>query len=73
MNYSVSLGAIFQKDSRCSFLVWAPLADTIDVHLAAPQERRLPLLKGDRGYFHGTFEEVEPGNLYYYTIKLHTG
>ena len=64
MNASVNLGATLQEDSRGEFLVWAPMADTVDVEMVAPRERRLALAKEERGYFHGIFEGVESGTLY---------
>jgi maltooligosyltrehalose trehalohydrolase len=68
VNTSVNLGATLQEDSRGEFLVWAPTADTVDVQIVAPRERRLALAKEERGYFHGIFDEVEPGTLYFFTI-----
>jgi maltooligosyltrehalose trehalohydrolase len=68
VNASVNLGATLQEDSRGEFLVWAPTADTVDVQIVAPRERRLALAKEERGYFHGIFDEVEPGTLYFFTI-----
>ncbi len=62
------LGATLKEDSRCEFLVWAPAAKTVQVHIVAPQERRLPLVKEDRGYFHGIFKGVGPRTLYFYVI-----
>ena len=68
MNASVNLGATLQEDSRGEFLVWVPTADTVDVQIVAPRERRLALAKEDRGYFHGIFEGVESGTLYFFAI-----
>ena len=68
MNASVNLGATLQEDSRGEFLVWAPMADTVDVEMVAPRERRLALAKEERGYFHGIFEGVESGTLYFFVI-----
>ncbi len=68
MNASANLGATLHEDSRGEFLVWSPTADTVDVQIVAPRERRLALAKEDRGYFHGIFEGLEPGTLYFFMI-----
>ena len=65
---TVKLGATLIGDSRCEFLVWAPLADAVDVQTVAPRERRLALVKEDRGYFGGIFEGVGSGTLYFYVM-----
>ena len=48
---SDTLGAIPMADGRCSFRVWAPRAETLEVHLVSPRERLLPLTKGERRLF----------------------
>jgi maltooligosyltrehalose trehalohydrolase len=67
----VSLGATYLGEGRCRFLVWAPLAEKLDVHLISPTERLIPLARDDRGYFHGVVEGVEPGALYLYRLDGH--
>lgn len=56
------------EDSRCGFLVWAPLAGAVDVRILSPQELLLPLTKDDRGYFYGAFGGINPGTLYFYAL-----
>ena len=65
---TVKLGATLIGDSRGEFLVWAPLADAVDVQTVAPRERRLALVKEDRGYFGGIFEGVGSGTLYFFVM-----
>jgi maltooligosyltrehalose trehalohydrolase len=65
---TMKLGATLVEDSRCEFLVWAPLADAVDVQIVLPRELSLPLTKGDMGYFNGTFEGVKAGTLYFYAL-----
>jgi len=71
LNTPAGLGATLHADSRCEFLVWAPMAKRVDLLIVAPEERRLPLSRVDRGYFHGVVEGVEPGALYFYVIDNH--
>jgi len=63
-----TLGSSYLGQGRTHFLVWAPRADKVEVHLVAPQERLLLLEKGARGYFAATFEGVEPGSLYFFRL-----
>ena len=65
----VSLGATYLGDGRCRFLVWAPLADRLEVRFVSPQKTLLPLQKGERGYFSCGAEGVEPGCLYFYRLN----
>ncbi|MFW6122778.1 MAG: malto-oligosyltrehalose trehalohydrolase [Thermodesulfobacteriota bacterium] len=66
-----TLGASSLGDGRTHFLVWAPRAERVDVHLVAPRERVLPLEKGARGYFAATLEGVEPGSRYFFRLDGH--
>ena len=65
----VTLGATYLEAGQCRFLVWAPHADGVEVHIVSPQERVLPLQKGDLGYHHALIEDVEPGSLYFYRLN----
>ncbi|OGO24501.1 MAG: malto-oligosyltrehalose trehalohydrolase [Chloroflexi bacterium RBG_16_50_9] len=61
------LGATF-KDGVCRFLVWAPLAEKVEAHIIAPEERLLPLAGKAYGYHSAVLEEVAPGSLYFYRL-----
>lgn len=61
-------GAVYLGDGRCRFLVWAPLAGQVNVHIVSPRERTLNLNPQKRGYHHGVFEGIEPGSLYFYLL-----
>jgi maltooligosyltrehalose trehalohydrolase len=50
-------------------LVWAPLAEQVEVALISPREALLPLHKDERGYFSGVVAGVEPGSLYFYRLN----
>ncbi len=71
MRLSKRLGAVYLGDNRCTFRVWAPTVNTIEVHLLAPEERLLPLTKaGDT--FSGLFDHIPPGGLYLYRLNGET-
>ena len=65
---SVNLGAIYLGDSRCRFLVWAPLAEQVEVHLVSPRDELVPLERGERGYFSGVVAGITPGCRYFYRL-----
>ncbi len=64
----LSSGARCLGEGLCEFLVWAPLAGSVEVHLIEPRESFIPLTKGETGYHHGRTEGVEPGSLYFYRL-----
>ena len=65
---SINLGAIPLSDGFCSFRVWVPRAESVAVHLIAPEVRLVALQKGEAGYFHGVVEAVAPGAHYFYRL-----
>ena len=68
MTDGVRLGASFLGNDRCRFLVYAPLADTVEVRILSPREQVRPLSRDERGYHQGVLEEVAPGSLYVYRL-----
>jgi maltooligosyltrehalose trehalohydrolase len=66
---SVGLGATYLGHGRCQFLVWAPLAERVDVHHVSPRDGLLPLQRGEKGYFHAVVEGLEPGCRYFYRLN----
>jgi maltooligosyltrehalose trehalohydrolase len=64
-----NLGARFLAENACSFLVWAPHANQVDVCLGDPPERAIPMQPVGCGYFHTVAEGVSPGALYRYRLN----
>ncbi|KPK47013.1 MAG: malto-oligosyltrehalose trehalohydrolase [Dehalococcoidia bacterium SM23_28_2] len=62
------MGASFLGNGLSLFVVWAPLAPKVDVHLLAPCERLVPMESEERGYHHAAVDGVEPGSLYLYRL-----
>lgn len=62
------LGATYLGDGLCRFEVWAPFAQKVDVHILEPQERWVPLERGERGYHQALAGGVEPGTFYMYRL-----
>ena len=68
MRARTSLGADYLENGGCQFSVWAPLAEKVEVHITAPQERFVPLQRDSLGYHRAVIEEVRPGSLYLYRL-----
>ena len=60
------LGAHYRGDQHCVFTLWAPLLKQAAVHLIAPADRLIPMIRDERGYWHATVTGIEPGALYFY-------
>jgi len=62
------LGAAYLGDGTTRFLVWAPSARSVDVHLVAPQPRLAAMAPRDRGYYECVVPGVAPGARYLYRL-----
>jgi maltooligosyltrehalose trehalohydrolase len=67
-----SLGAVWSPEGACGFLLWAPKAERVDVHLVHPGDRVIAMRPLDGGYFTADVEEVSPGALYLYCLDGQT-
>jgi maltooligosyltrehalose trehalohydrolase len=63
------LGALYLGEERCSFRVWAPRAQQVEVRIVAPDQRIIPLRRGERGYHQAVAESVGPGAHYFYRLE----
>jgi maltooligosyltrehalose trehalohydrolase len=62
------LGATPLAGARTHFVVWAPFAQSVAVHLVAPRDRVEPLQAQEDGYHAGTLAGVGPGARYRYRL-----
>ena len=51
-NANLPLGATYSSHGNCDFLVWAPRAKNVDVHILGAEDRFCPMSFLPRGYFH---------------------
>jgi maltooligosyltrehalose trehalohydrolase len=63
------LGATPLEDGQTCFLVWVPYAQSVAVHLVAPNDRLEPLQPLANGYYGGTIADVGPGARYFYRLN----
>ncbi|MFC1937816.1 malto-oligosyltrehalose trehalohydrolase, partial [Chloroflexota bacterium] len=68
MNTQGNLGAAYLGDDQCQFIVWAPLAQRIEVHIVSPEELIIPLQRDSQGYHRVVTGGVKPGSLYFYRL-----
>jgi len=62
------LGARVLGGNRCEFRVWAPHRDRIDVHIVAPRDHRVALLKMADGHHEGIVDDCGEGSRYLYVL-----
>jgi maltooligosyltrehalose trehalohydrolase len=62
------VGAVFQKNNKCHFCVWAPSAETVELIIKDKKEP-YPLSRDEEGYWSGIISEIPPGTLYKYKLN----
>jgi maltooligosyltrehalose trehalohydrolase len=68
MSTGNTLGATYLGNDETRFLVWAPFAEQVKVHVMTPVEQTLPLEKNEQGYFGTVAGGVSAGSLYFYRL-----
>jgi len=68
-SYHLTLGAHPLDGGRCQFLVWAPHAENVEVHIISPREKMAPLDRSGNGYHGGVVEDAGPGALYRFRLN----
>src|SRR5258707_14527129 len=66
------LGAVWSPGGTCNFLVCAPRAGKVDVHVVHPGDRTISMQPSGEGYFSVALEEIAPGALYLYCLDGQT-
>ncbi len=52
----------------CSFTVWAPFCEKVQLHILEPVDRLVPMSRDDEGYWVARVEGVSHGDLYRYRL-----
>ncbi len=68
LNFASPPGATYLGDGRCHFQLWAPLMRSVELRLL-DDGRSLPLERDERGYWHVTATDVQPGARYNYFVE----
>lgn len=64
----MKIGADCEPDGSCTFIVWAPEKERVELRLLEPAEALIPLNKERQGYWRLTLENVPSGSLYTYRL-----
>ncbi len=62
------IGSTFLGDDACHFRVWAPQAQTVEIHLVAPKNRFVRMDSQPEGYFEATVNGIPAGCDYFYRL-----
>ncbi len=68
LNTYIPIGPALAKNGQCTFTVWAPECNTVQVVLEASPQLPWPMEKGEGGYWTVTLDKVTPGMLYWYQL-----
>lgn len=63
-----SLGATLTRSGACEFLVWAPVAQAVELQIESPERKSQPMSRDAEGYFRCSAEKVAPGCRYFYNL-----
>ncbi|MGF1491719.1 MAG: malto-oligosyltrehalose trehalohydrolase [Microcoleaceae cyanobacterium] len=64
----MKVGAIYQGEGRCEFVVWAPLKKQVSVQIFTPTERTIPLELDPSGHWRAVATDIQPGTRYSYQL-----
>jgi len=62
------LGATRLRSGEWQFVLWAPHAKHVSVHILGPKERSVDMEPGDRGYRFAVIDSLEPSTRYFYRL-----
>lgn len=68
MRLKIDLGAIYLGNNRCSFRVWAPFIEKVEVRLTSPRKEVFSLQRNNGGYHSGVVDGVSPGARYFFRL-----
>ena len=63
------LGATLIGQEQACFVVWAPRAASLDLHLSSLEERVIEIAPDGQGYFRGIVDRVPAGSRYRYRLN----
>ncbi|MBM0742887.1 malto-oligosyltrehalose trehalohydrolase [Phormidium sp. CLA17] len=63
------VGAFYLGNSRCKFVVWAPLLKQVSVKIVDSEPRIISMQQDGQGYWSVIAEAVQPGACYFYQLN----
>jgi len=61
-------GANYHGSGRCTFTVWAPFLNRVDLKIVSPAERLCPMERDSAGYWKAELNNISPGTRYLYRL-----
>ncbi|MBF0539290.1 MAG: malto-oligosyltrehalose trehalohydrolase [Nitrospirae bacterium] len=61
-------GVSYLGDSKCSFTIWAPLSEVVELKICSPIERHIPMNRDHRGYWEVVVDDIMPQTCYMFVI-----
>ncbi|OGC03718.1 malto-oligosyltrehalose trehalohydrolase [candidate division WOR-1 bacterium RIFOXYA12_FULL_43_27] len=65
----MKIGAQYRGGGRCSFSLFAPFPELIDVKILCGEDKIIPMEKGQGGYWKLRLNNVYPGTKYFYRLN----
>jgi len=67
------LGANYHGNGACTFIVWAPRVEFVELKLFTPDEKTVPMHRIGKGYWKAELDDVQPDATYMYVLDRNTG
>jgi maltooligosyltrehalose trehalohydrolase len=64
----MKVGALYNGDGECEFIVWAPLLKKVSLKIVSPEERVIPMERSASGYWRVSVKHLYPSALYFYGL-----
>jgi len=65
----MEIGAIYQAQGQCEFIVWGPLLKQVTLQLLTPEVRALAMTQDQHGYWRVQATDISVGSQYYYQLN----
>ena len=63
-----AVGAVYEENGRCSFCVWSPASDRVELVLPEKNNLTIQMSADSRGYWTATAEDIKPLTRYFFRI-----
>ena len=64
----MEIGALYQNEQCCEFVVWAPFRHLVTLHILTPSEQRFPMHRDETGYWRIVLRDMPVGTQYLYQL-----
>jgi maltooligosyltrehalose trehalohydrolase len=64
----MTIGAVYNGNGTCTFTVWAPFLNKVELRIVWPDERLYSMERDGTGYWEAELNNVSPGTRYFYRL-----